>query len=154
MLDTVDLAKFIAHYWTESENSAALLRDLDKTAREFHTTRDAFKRQQSILDSQLSRGNCEVESPDSPRGSNIQTSNDAMAEALAIMESRCGMQYKGTREEKEHEKRFYCMRAFLAQCMIKQPTKTGAAQGQRSISRELQYLERVRSLVPNCPHVQ
>ena len=88
-----------------------------------------------------------------PSSYGASESGASMDEVLDRMAELCGMRYRGTRDPYDHG-RFYCMRAYQAQCQIKGATEAGTAQGRQAIEAERRVLEQMGALVPNCPHVQ
>ena len=76
---------------------------------------------------------------------------DEMTQALAAMEEACGMSYRGTMDENDHG-RFYCMRAYLAQCQIRMSAETGTAEAAEAAEVERSSLRQMCALVPACPH--
>ena len=63
------------------------------------------------------------------------------ADAFDAMESSCGEPYRGTTDERDHG-RFYCMRAYAAQCTL----KSGANPSEK------RTLTQMCDLAPDCPH--
>ena len=67
-------------------------------------------------------------------------------EAIDAMELACGIRYAGPRSETDHG-RFYCMRAYAAQCTIKSAREDGAPNAQQIIDAETQVIAQMRALV-------